>query len=445
MANPEPSLAALKRIAAFLAERRETILSAWRQAVDRDPELTTASTITRAQFIDHIPAVLEAFEWRLSAQQEAERAQARAEQKKSSAEHGLHRWQQGYNQPETMGEWGHLHLCLLHELEEFQQLNPTIDPGVMHTARRELVRLCSDGVSASASRYVLLQQREAASRVLELESALTQLKELEQARAEAWREAAHDLRGRAHAIASASAVLTRDGVPEQHRTRFSEMLRLGVRSLNKLLGDLMDQARLEAGHERRQIIHFDVAAVLKEYCDTTRSVAADKGLFLVGRGTEPLMIDGDPEKIQRIVQNLVLNALKVTEQGGVKVTWEATDNERRPQWALCVQDTGPGFKRGAATPLEHALKRATDEAHIVEQRNHPPSDANPQAESAPTLASQTAPSSGLAPAGEGIGLSIVKRLCEMLDASLELESSEGEGTTFRITFPRRYPESTEAN
>ena len=166
MANPDPSLAALKRIAAFLAERRETILSAFRQAVDRDPELTTASTITHAQFIDHIPAVLEAFEWRLSAQQEAERAQARAEQKKSSAEHGLHRWQQGYNQPETMGEWGHLHLCLLHELEEFQQLNPTIDPGVMHTARRELVRLCSDGVSASASRYVHLQQREAASRVL---------------------------------------------------------------------------------------------------------------------------------------------------------------------------------------------------------------------------------------------------------------------------------------
>jgi signal transduction histidine kinase len=49
------------------------------------------------------------------------------------------------------------------------------------------------------------------------------------------------------------------------------------------------------------------------------------------------------------------------------------------------------------------------------------------------------------PGGEGIGLSIVKRLCEMLDASLELESSEGEGTTFRLIFPRRYPESTSPN
>ena len=442
MYNPEPASDALKELASFFGGRREAILGAWRRAVDADPELTTASTITRAQFIDHIPAVLDAFEWRLSARLSTERAQARAEQQQFAAEHGLHRWQQGYNQPETMCEWGHLHLCLLAELESYQAFNPDVEPSAMQTARRELVRLCSDGVCASATRYTHLQQSEAASRVHELESALVQLQKLEQERAEAWREAAHDLRGRAHAIASASAVLTRDGVPEQHRTRFSEILRSGVQSLNKLLGDLMDQARLEAGHERRQITHFDVAVLLKEYCDTTRPLAAEKGLFLVAKGTPLLMVDGDPAKIQRIVQNLVLNALKITEQGGVQVTWDAGEDERRPQWVLCVKDTGPGFKRGSATPLERVLKRATDEAHEVEQRNVLPNQPDPQADAAPTLASQTIHSRAQVPGGEGIGLSIVKRLCEMLDAGLELESSQGEGTTFRMVFPRRYPEST---
>ena len=58
---------ALKMLASHLARRRDTILSEWRRAVDADPELTTASTITRAQFVDHIPAVLDAFERRLSA------------------------------------------------------------------------------------------------------------------------------------------------------------------------------------------------------------------------------------------------------------------------------------------------------------------------------------------------------------------------------------------
>jgi signal transduction histidine kinase len=439
--TPEAPSEALKQLASYLAQRREIILNAWRKAVDGDPGLTTASTITRAQFIDHIPSVLDAFERRLSADHATERALARDEEKDSAAEHGLHRWQQGYNQPETMCEWGHLHLCLLEELDRFQAGDPDVDSAAMQSARRELVRLCSDGMSASASRYAHMQQREAASRVRELESALAQLQALEQERAQAWREAAHDLRGRAHTIASASAVLVRDGVSEQHRSRFSEMLRTGVQSLNKLLNDLMDHARLEAGHERRQIAHFDVATMLKDYADATRAIAAEKGLFLVAKGETPLMVDGDSAKIQRIVQNLVLNALKATEQGGVKITWEAAGDERRPQWALCVQDTGPGFKSSAATPLERVLKRATDEAHIVEQRNDATNQPDPQADSAPTLSSQTTSSSARLPAGEGIGLSIVKRLCEMLDASLELESSEGEGTTFRVMFPRRYPES----
>ena len=47
--------------------------------------------------------------------------------------------------------------------------------------------------------------------------------------------------------------------------------------------------------------------------------------------------------------------------------------------------------------------------------------------------------------GEGIGLSIVKRLCELLDASLEMETSPGAGTTFRVIFPRQYPKAAPAS
>ena len=220
MYDPEPSSAALRALAAWLAGRRDSILDAWRRAVDADPELTTSSSTTRAQFVDHIPGVLDAFEWRLAAQHAADRTRARQEQKESAAEHGLHRWQQGYNQPETMREWGHLHLCLLQELEAYLALDGGIDAATMRTARRELVRLCSEGVAASAVRYTQLQQSEAASRVRELESALVQLQTLELERAEAWREAAHDLRGRAQVISNASAILTREDVPEPLRTRF---------------------------------------------------------------------------------------------------------------------------------------------------------------------------------------------------------------------------------
>jgi signal transduction histidine kinase len=143
-------------------------------------------------------------------------------------------------------------------------------------------------------------------------------------------------------------------------------------------------------------------------------------------------------KVQRIVQNLVTNALKATVRGGVRVTWEERNVEDRQQWILCVQDSGPGFNPGTSAPLQRALKRATEEVQQVEELATAVGDGEGKLDPAPTLASRSSavPSPNLG--GEGIGLSIVKRLCEMLDASLELETSTGEGTTFRVIFPRHY-------
>ena len=109
----------LAALAQHLYARRSEILRNWQREVELDPELTTSSSLSRAQFNDHIPQVLDAFERRLQAENAADREDAFAEQKKSAGEHGLHRWQQGYNQRETMREWGHLHYCVLTELEVF--------------------------------------------------------------------------------------------------------------------------------------------------------------------------------------------------------------------------------------------------------------------------------------------------------------------------------------
>ena len=65
-------------------------------------------------------------------------------------------------------------------------------------------------------------------------------------------------------------------------------------------------------------------------------------------------------------------------------------------------------------------------------------DATAHVDPAPTLRSQSHSRDTAHPAGEGIGLSIVKRLCELLDASLELETSPCTGTTLRVVFPRAY-------
>jgi len=436
----------LAALAVHLAARRADVLRAWQVSVELDPELTTSSSLSRAQFNDHIPQVLEAFERRLQAENSTEREDAIADQKTSAAEHGLHRWQQGYNQRETICEWGHLHSCVLTELEAYERARSQLPFGVMLFARRALVRLCSEGVCESAVRYEQLQRTEAASRVLDLENALLQLQSLERQRAETWREAAHDLRGTVHVISGASTLLAKEVEADPNRTTASQILQRSVGSLRVLLTDLMDLARLEAGQEHRHVARFDAAEVLREFCETFRPLATQHNLFLKTEGPQSLLVEGDSVKVLRIAQNLVLNALKVTERGGVRLIWEERTVSGVQQWLLCVQDTGPGFQRHSATaPLVQALRQATAEAHEVEARAESSGDATAGSDAAPMLKSESNPSSAntartaaAGAAGEGIGLSIVKRLCELLDATLELETAPGAGTTFRVVLPRAY-------
>ncbi|HEY1873871.1 MAG TPA: sensor histidine kinase [Steroidobacteraceae bacterium] len=417
---------ALATLARHLSARRAVILRNWQRSVEADPELTTFSSLSRAQFNDHVPQVLAAFERRLQARDPIEKEVAFEDQRTSAAEHGVHRWQQGYHQRETIREWGHLQYWVLSELEEYALAHPGLQATVVPIARRALVRLCSEGVCESAGSYERLQRTEAASRVRELEWALLQLQRLERQRAESWREAAHDLRGTVGVVANASSALLHQAADDRQRASASRMLQRSVESLRTLLTDMIDLARLEAGQEQLHLAHFDAGTLLRGYCDTVRPLAQQRGLFLRAEGPESLPVEGDATKVQRIAQNLVLNALNVTQRGGLRLLWA---EHGATQWLLCVQDTGPGFQATSpAAPLADAVLEATAEAQQAESAVDP----------APTLESQSDPDTPHESAGEGIGLSIVKRLCELLDAGLEMETSPGEGTTFRVVFPRHY-------
>lgn len=431
--------AALSALAQHLAARRRAILRAWQRSVELDPELTTSSSLSRAQFNDHIPQLLDAFERRLRAQHPVEKEVAFEDQKTSAAEHGLHRWQQGYHQRETIREWGHLQYCVLSELEDYAQSHPELQATAMPIARRALVRLCGEGVCESAASYERLQRTEAASRVRELRSALAQLQALERQRAGVWRDAAHDLRGTVGMISSASSVLA-EAADDDRRRALSQMLQRSVESLRVLLTDLLDLSRLEAGEEQRRLSHFDAAALIRRHCDSLRPLAVERNLFLKAEGPQTLEVRGDQVKVQRIAQNLILNALNVTSRGGVRVSWEERSVSGIAQWLLCVQDTGPGFQQhSSAAPLEQALREATEESHQADALAGRAGEPAPRTPPAATLRSQSGPDVVTSASGEGLGLSIVKRLCEMLDAALELETSPGNGSTFRVVLPRTYP------
>lgn len=427
----DPSLAAVAR---HIDARRDAILRAWRKAIDGDPKLTTGAALPRSQLNDHIPQVLTAFAERLHATAHTVAAADAEAPKEEAAAHGLQRWQQGYDLHEVTREWGRLQLCVVDELEAYAAAHPDADAAAMAKARRTWAEVCAEGVSESTAQYFRLQQIEAAGHVRDLSQALADVHGLERQRAELWRQAAHDLRGNLGVVANVAAGLSLDGIPATSRETFLRLLNKNVSSLHSMLEDVMNLARLQAGHEHRQVKPLDAAAVLRELCERMQPLLAERDLYLNTEGPATLAVEGDAVKIQRIAQNLLLNAFKYTPRGGVTVTWGDSRGNDPDRWMMCIQDTGPGFRAGPGSPLAGALEAATVEARKVESAGHAPdgdggSDDDAAEGDGAHLRQQR---------GEGVGLSIVKRLCELLNATLELESLAGQGTTVRVLFPRAY-------
>lgn len=421
----------LVALADHLHGHREDLLQAWHESVDTDPDITTVSTLARTQFIDHIPRILDAFEHQLRAHGAEESAVA-AQVRESAAEHGIHRWLHGYHYRETMREWGHLQLCLSAQVDEFALSRPELDSRAMSLGRRLLARLFFECMVESAAGHVHLAETEAASRLRDLEQVLADVRALEKERAELWREAAHDLRGNVSAVQLAATALARQSVPAV-RPAAAKVVERTARSLTVLLDDLIALARLEAGREHRQISTFDATATVRDVCRSFDSVATEQGLFLKFSAPALLPVDGDPVKVGRIVQNLLLNALKYTERGGVHVTVRANRLGSVPGWELCVEDTGVGMDDRASTAIAKLLRAATREAHAVSEEA---GETDAKVTPLPSASPQTA--GAYSARGEGVGLTIVKRLCELLDATIEVDTAHGRGTTFRITFPRQY-------
>ncbi len=431
----------LTALAAYLTSRRTAILQAWRSSVDNDRELTAPSSLPRTQFNDHIPGLLDAFEQRLHVWPRSESAAAEQQRTEGAASHGLQRWQQGYRLREVSREWGHLHLCLVDELAGYSVAHPELEPAVMPTAWRALAELCSQGVSESTTQYFELEKVEAAGHVRDMEQTLQEVRELERRRTELFRQAAHDLRGNVGVVNNVTTGLTQDAVPETMRDEFLGLLQRSVSSLNSMLDEVMDLARLQAGYELRDVKPFDAAALLKELIGNLQPIATERGLFLNAEGVDTLAVEGDAIKIRRIAQNLLLNALKYTSDGGVTVSWGDSRNNDPKRWMICVRDTGPGIHAGPGAPLVEALQEATTESREVDRKlptREQQSASRDQAVSVAARPNLPDPRPVHQVRGEGIGLSIVKRLCELLDASMEVDSMPNEGTTFRVVLPRRY-------
>lgn len=415
-----------RQLAEHLKRHRRALLEQWRASVLTDVGLTSGNALPRAQLEDHVPAAVIAFERHLTSSELTNETGAPTGVIDAANAHGMHRWQQGYDLREVVRELGHLNRIMVRELDSFASSVEVAAEG-MSAARDAWARVYAAGIEQSTSQFFQLQQREAAGHVNDLELALIELNELDQHRAALWQQLAHDLRGNVGVVAAATRAIAFRDAPEESREHFTRMLERNVDSLRHLLDDVTSLTRLQAGEEHRQVSEFEVSSLLHPVCEGLQAMAHQRGLYLHHEGPpSALVVEGDTVKVHRLAQNLILNALKYTERGGVDVRWAPCDTDDFKRWSLTVQDTGPGIHAGPGSPLVEALEEATDLARETDSQQ-----SGPATPSRGTRPIRQAP-------GEGIGLSIVKRLAELLDATVEVESDPKSGTTFTILLPKSY-------
>lgn len=222
--------------------------------------------------------------------------------------------------------------------------------------------------------------------------------------------ASHEIRTPLNGILGTVSLLLETELKPAQR-EYVEAIRLSGSRLLDMLNNVLDFARLDAGDIELEETEFSPATLAREVAELLAPRAHSAGLDIAIRtlSEKPVTARGDAGRIRQILFNLIGNALKFTETGGVLI--DVAPSKDTISWS--ITDSGPGI-----APEDQAnLFKAFQQAHA--------SDAQKDG-------------------GVGLGLAIVKRLTDILGGSIKLKSVPGYGTTFKLTLPLKPKVKTDA-
>ena len=213
----------------------------------------------------------------------------------------------------------------------------------------------------------------------------------------------HELRTPLNGILGYAQLLKRDDALTETQRAGLDVIEGSGMHLLTLINDILDLSKIEAGKLEVQPTAFHLAEFLRSVTDFARMRAEQKGLSFTFDVRAPLpdVVRGDERRLRQILLNLLSNAIKFTRSGGVTLSVDVRDTAAgNARLRFEVEDTGPGI-----APEQHGdVFRPFEQIRGADDHTE----------------------------GTGLGLAISRRLATMMGGTLDLESTPGQGSTFRL-------------
>ena len=220
----------------------------------------------------------------------------------------------------------------------------------------------------------------------------------------------HEIRTPLNGVLGMAQAMSADELSERQRERLAVISQSG-QSLLHILSDVLDLAKVEAGHLELEILDFDLETVIRQAQGGFSALAEDKGLHLTTRIAPEAAGSwrGDPTRLRQILSNLISNAVKFTDAGEVTVSAD-TDGQHL---LLTVADSGPGVTE---EQLPRLFKRFTQADETTTRRY----------------------------GGTGLGLSICTELAGLMGGDIQARLRAPHGLAFEVRLPLERAASSSA-
>jgi signal transduction histidine kinase/ActR/RegA family two-component response regulator len=252
--------------------------------------------------------------------------------------------------------------------------------------------------------YVLASGRASARAAARLELAERRANQANAAKSAFLNMVTHELRTPMNGVIGMARALQRTTLDLRQKEYVETIVRSGDNLLT-ILNDVLDHSKIEAGRLDLDVAAFDLVDVGRQAIQLWSETAEAKGLSLLYEAAEtlPSRLMGDENRVRQILLNLLSNALKFTETGGVTLAVRPAPGG--DDWVeIAVADTGPGM-----TPEQVGrLFRPFVQAEASTARRY---------------------------GGTGLGLAICKNLARIMGGTITVESAPGQGSTFRVRLP----------